>query len=74
MTAKSIASVGGGVPDVIAGWRGVTLLLEVKSGNNQLNEQELYFRHKWSGSYAVVYTAEEAINAVIAHAKDCGKL
>lgn len=74
MTAKSIASVGGGVPDVIAGWRGVTVLLEVKSGNNKLNAQEEEFAAKWAGSYAVVYNAEEAIKAVEKHAKECGKL
>ena len=74
MTAKSIASVGGGIPDVIAGFRGVTVLLEVKSGNNGLTEQEEKFALNWSGSYAVVYNAEEAVLAVEKHAKECGKI
>ena len=74
MTAKSIASVGGGVPDVIAGFRGVTVLLEVKSGNNGLTSQEEDFASHWAGSYAVVYTPEEAVLAVEKHAKECGKL
>lgn len=74
MTAKSIASVGGGIPDVIAGFRGITVLLEVKNGNNALTTQEESFALMWAGSYAVVRTKEEAIDAVLAHAKECGKL
>lgn len=67
MTAVSIAQVGGGVPDVLAGWRGITALLECKTGNEPLNAAEREFHATWAGHIAVVRTPEEAVIAVLKH-------
>lgn len=67
ISAVSIAQVGGGVPDIIAGWRDVTVLLEVKSGREQLNAAERAWHESWGGQVAVVWTPEQAVLAVIQH-------
>jgi hypothetical protein len=72
--AVSIASVGGGVPDLIAGFRGICIVLEVKVPGKKPNAGQVAFREQWPGPYAVVTTPEEAVLAVLRHAKECGKV
>ena len=74
MRPKSTAMIGDGFPDIAVGYRQITVLLEVKRHGEALTDAERNFRETWPGAYAVVYNAEEAINAVINHAKECGKL
>ena len=74
ITAHSIATVGDGVPDVVAGWHGVTVLLETKTGNAGLTAAERAWHETWGGQVAVVRTPEETITAVIAHVRNCGRL
>lgn len=71
---RSTAMIGDGFPDIAAAFRGIVVLLEVKRHGEALTDAERKFRETWPGAYAVVYTAEEAINAVIDHAKECGKI
>ena len=72
-TVVSTSQVGQGLPDLLVGWRGVTILLEIKDGarppsERKLTEAEAYFLANWKGGPAVVVNNEqEAINAVLAH-------
>lgn len=79
MAPLSLASVGGGCPDLVVGWRGVNVFLEIKDGNRppsarKLTAQEREFHATWAGQVAVVTSPEEAVMAVIIHARDRGCL
>ena len=65
MSAYSIAQVGGGVPDVLVGWRGCTFLLEVKGERPKLTQDEQQFHDTWAGQVAIVRTPEDAVIAVL---------
>ena len=76
MTVESLAAVGKGCPDLVVGWRGITCLLEVKDGaktpgNRPLTVAQQEWHARWGGQLAVVTTPEEAVDAVIAHARAC---
>ena len=74
-SVQSLASVGDGCPDILVGWRGRNFLMEVKDGekapsDRKLTAAEAHFLATWKGGPAVVVESEqEAINAVIAHAR-----
>lgn len=67
------SGAGNGLPDLLVGWRGVTVLMEIKDGakrecDRPLTEAEAHFLATWKGGPAVVVKDEqEAINAVLAH-------
>ena len=69
-TVVSLASIGAGCPDLLVGYRGETLLIEVKDGSKSKSEQALTpdeedFRIKWEGS--IIYTVngvEQALGAI----------
>ena len=53
-TVQSLAAVGGGVPDLLVGWRGLNLLIEVKDGSRIPSQQKLTpdqerWHEAWSG-------------------------
>ena len=64
-----LARVGGGVPDLLAGFRGHNVLLEVKTGirdcDRKLTQDETSWHETWGGQVAVVSTADEAIDEVL---------
>ena len=75
-TVQSLASMGGGVPDLLVGYHGLNVLLEVKDGDKspsarELTGAELEFHRTWGGQVALVYTAEQAQMVVIEHC--CGE-
>lgn len=76
--AHSTAAVGNGFPDVVAGFRGVNVLLEIKNGtrdcDRRLTVAEDKFHLSWPGQVHIVSTPEEAVLTVIAHAKRMGTL
>lgn len=69
-TVTSTAGVGKGFPDLAVGWRGMTLLLEVKDGSKppsakQLTDDERKWHAEWRGHADVVESVEEALRAVM---------
>ena len=61
--------VGYGCPDLLVGYRGRNVLLEVKVPKGRVKDtQELWFQN-WPGQAHVVRTPEEAIRSVMAHSK-----
>lgn len=71
-TVQSLASMHGGVPDLLVGYHGKNVLLEVKDGEKcasarALTVQEAEWHSTWGGQLATVYSPEEAQRAVIAH-------
>lgn len=62
-----VISQGGGIPDLLVGYRGYTLLLEVKDGKKppsarELTEPEQKFFEEWTGGMlAIVNSVDEAL-------------
>jgi hypothetical protein len=63
-----VVTMGDGVPDLLVGYRGYTLLLEVKDGNKSpsaraLTSAEQKFFDEWTGGLlAVVNNVDEALD------------
>lgn len=57
--------------DLLVGFRGVTLLVEVKRPDkkgwkSEYTKAQIKFRQTWRGQFVTVYTAEEAVDVVVA--------
>jgi len=69
-TVQSLASVGKGVPDLLVGHQGHTLLMEVKDGqkppsHRRLTEDQLKWHGAWrGGTLAVVDGPESALRVL----------
>jgi len=66
---QSLAALGGGVPDLLVGFRGRLYLLEVKDGQKapsrqRLTPAEAAWHMAWSGLVQIVHSPEEALRAV----------
>lgn len=64
-----LSDVGDGCPDLLVGFRGVNLLLEVKDGRKppsarKLTAAEQEFFRDWRGTVYVVFGVEDAIDVV----------
>ena len=64
-TVQSLAAVGQGVPDLLVGFQGQTLLIEVKNGRKppsarQLNEQQLTWHGAWRGGPVAIVDGPDA--------------
>jgi len=68
-----VISQGDGIPDLLVGYRGHTILMEVKDGNKppsarQLTTAEQIFFDQWTGGKLfIVNSVEEALDVL----KDC---
>lgn len=65
-----LSAVGKGCPDILVGWRGRNLLLEIKDGAlppsaRQLTSDQIEWHANWSGQVAVVGSVGEAVEYVI---------
>lgn len=63
------SAVGRGFPDLVVGMRGRNWLLELKDGDKSpsrrtLTPDQIEFKARWRGHWAVVTSAEEAIDVV----------
>jgi hypothetical protein len=60
-----LASLGGGIPDLLVGWRGVNFLLEVKADSKcRLTPDEARFHDTWRGQAAVICSIDDALHAL----------
>jgi Holliday junction resolvase len=71
----SLHAVGDGCPDILCGFRGVNLLLELKDGSKspsrrELTPDELEFLVHWRGTAVVVKTLEEALEMMQVHTRE----
>jgi hypothetical protein len=57
-------TLGQGAPDILAGYRGKNVLLEVKSKTGTLTPDERVWHGNWNGQVVIVRSVEEAIRAV----------
>jgi hypothetical protein len=56
-----VHSVGRGGGDLVVGWRGSNLLIEVKSGSGTLTPDEKEFHATWRGQIAIVRTLADVL-------------
>jgi hypothetical protein len=69
-TVQSLASVGKGVPDLLVGYKGQTLLMEIKDGFKApsarlLNKDQLRWHGNWKGgALAVVDSPDAALRMI----------
>lgn len=69
-TVQSLAAIGDGCPDLLVGYQGVTLLMEIKDGTKppsarRLTPDQLAWHGAWrGGALSVVMDEEGAIRAL----------
>ena len=64
-SACSIASLGHGVPDLIVGYRGQTVLVEVKHPKTEMNPMQREWAAKWQGSPVCVVRSPEEVERLL---------
>lgn len=57
-------TIGRGCPDLLIGYEGVNILIEVKSEKGKLTADQVEFHSRWRGAIAVARSADEAIAIV----------
>ncbi len=70
VSVQPLSSVGGGVPDLLCGFRGLNVLLEVKDesakpSDKRLTPAEADWHIRWRGQVIVVESAQQALDVVI---------
>ena len=64
-SVQSLAAIGKGCPDLLVGYRGRTMLLEVKASRGTLTDQQEVWLMTWNGALVhIVRSGDEAIAAV----------
>jgi Holliday junction resolvase len=69
-TVQSLATVGNGCPDLLVGYQGKTLLMEIKDGNKmpskkKLNDLQTNWHANWrGGALALVDSPESALRMI----------
>jgi Holliday junction resolvase len=56
-----LSSVGSGCPDLLIGFRGQNVLLEIKTEKGTLTPDQVLFFKAWRGKVFVARTIEEAV-------------
>jgi soluble P-type ATPase len=60
-SVQSMAMIGHGCPDLLVARRNQIAILEIKSGNGQLNPAQVAWRRTWGSVVYVVRTVDEAL-------------
>jgi hypothetical protein len=69
-TVHSLATVGDGCPDLLVGWRGMTILFEVKDGKKppskrRLTQEQVDWHAAWRGGMVAIVESPEAALALL---------
>lgn len=64
-TVHSLAAVGHGCPDLLVGWNGKTILMELKDGGKapsarKLTEEQIKWHSDWTGGPLLVVDSSES--------------
>lgn len=68
---EPLTAQGGGCPDLLVGYRGLNILLEVKPPKGKLRQSQIIWHDRWLGQVAVVHTPDEAERAVKEYYEKC---
>jgi Holliday junction resolvase len=58
------SNLGGGFPDIICLYNSQVVLMEIKSKGGRMTEEEQAFYNEWQDGMVVVYSIEEALEAI----------
>lgn len=61
MSVRHTHTIGKGFPDIVVGWRGVTLLVELKTDNGRMTDDEMIFFETWRGAAIMAKSSEEIL-------------
>ena len=61
-TVQTLHRVGQGVPDLLVGFLGHNLLMEVKTEDGSLTKREAEWHRRWRGTVHIVKTCDEALD------------
>lgn len=53
-----------GFTDLVVGWRGVNYLMEVKTEDGELTDDQVKWHAEWRGQKAIVRTLGQAFNVI----------
>lgn len=63
-SVQSMASLGHGVPDLLAAHRGQVWLIEVKGPKGKLTPDQVEWISKWRGPVHVIHEPDEALRLI----------
>lgn len=68
-TVECLHAVGKGCPDLLVGYRGINILIEVKDGEKVLSARKLtldqeHWHNRWKGQKVVAKNVDEALSAI----------
>lgn len=63
-SVQSLAACGQGVPDLLVGYRGKNILIEVKNAKGKLTDHQIEWHAKWNGQVSIVRSVEDAIDVL----------
>jgi len=61
------SNLGNGYADLVVGFRGVMMWMEIKSKGGRLTQDEIDFSNEWTPYTVVVYSVEDALRAIGAY-------
>lgn len=75
VTVSITSATGRGFPDLVCGYKGKNILLEIKDGNKPLSSQALtpeqrLWHYEWKGQVAVINSPEMAWEEIQKRTKD----
>ena len=68
-SVEHLHTVGAGVPDILVGYQGRNILIEIKDGNKppsqqKLNDKQVEWHSLWRGEVYVINSADSAIKLI----------
>jgi hypothetical protein len=78
-TVQHLHAVGKGCPDLLVGYKGFNILIEIKDGDKSPSSQKLtpdqvIWHRAWFGQVDVVTNKDQAVLTVLRIARDLGNL
>ena len=66
-TVHILSAVGKGCPDLLVGWAGDNLLMEVKVGKGKLTKDQVKWHKMWGGCVHIVHNKMEASEVLLSY-------
>jgi len=63
-TVQVLSAVGQGCPDILCGWHGRNVLMELKDEKGELTPDQLVWHKKWTGQKDIVRSITDAIEVL----------
>lgn len=66
-TTLDLSGVGRSAPDLLVGWRGHNILLEIKTESGRLSPGQIRWHREWRGNVHVIRTFEDVLRMLEAY-------